>query len=164
MEASETPMFSSVDSAIIYSLNALVDKPRTYDELGGLLPKCSSNSVFALKKYGECHSKLLALVGLATIEHCVPRLIVLTELGMLFYMLDNEEREEFFSKMLFSTKIIKNLMIQAKYATVSIGEELSSVHSGTTVNRRRVSIKVLLKTIQQNFPNELDDRLSKIVD
>ncbi len=164
LRAKETPMFSSVDASIIYSINHLLAEPLTYNELGSLLPGCSSDNIPALKKYGECHGKLLASVGLAKINRTTPRTIMLTKMGVIFSRLNDDERYKMFSKMLLSTGTIKNLMIQSKYGPVSIDKELSSVHNGTTIKRRRNSTRALLKTIDHSFPYELEDRLRNIFD
>lgn len=146
------PQMSEFDDAAYNVIDILIDsqiEKMNYLDMGYYLradynPNSMSN--LALKKYGENHTKVAALMDLTHIgKQGISSYIRPTELGRVFYELNKEEKENIACKLLLRIPIISNALTM-DYSTI---DEDIKVLSKTTQKRRRSNISTMLKLIEE---------------
>lgn len=155
------PQYSDMYSAIGMEVNYLSKNGRncSLEKIGSILPGQIADSVCARVKYGENHSKLLEIFGLALVQNgCVK----LTEIGNQFSQLDSTQRLEYVKRSIFRTPIIRNMIIKSKYQTVSVKDELLLFLSDSTANRRLSNVYNLIKLLNDADQPELAKRMNNI--
>lgn len=154
------PQYSDLDSAIETEVNYLAKNGAcSLETIGSILPKQITNSVCARVKYGENHSKLLEIFGLALVQN---GFVQLTEIGVGFSQLDMEERMAYVQRSIFRTPIIRNIMIKSNNQVVSVHNELLLYLSESTAKRRLTNVYSLIKLLDVADQPELMNRLHNI--
>ena len=149
-----------MNSAIELEVNYLSENGVcSLEEIGSILPRQVTDSVPAKIKYGENHSKLLEIFGLALVEN---GFVQLTEMGVCFSKLDVEQRMEYIKRSIFRAPIIRNIIIKSKHQRVSVKEELSLFLSDSTAKRRLANVYNLIKMLETTDQSELMKRLRNI--
>ncbi len=152
------PMFSNLDDAYITELSILSKSNETFESIGAKLPGCESPNSSAMYKYGETHSKLLALLDLVWILDDHPYSVTISPLGQEFRKRTIHERGDIFSKLLLRIPVIRNICRNKAYDLKSVKNEVSLWVNNTTIDRRSSSIMRLLNEITENY-NDLNDDL-----
>lgn len=102
----------------------------------------------ALRKYGENHTKMAALLDLAVVSKTDSRAEVsLSELGKYFITLDREKQIQLALKLCLRIPIVQNYFINNQNAE-QIEKDLS-VLSKTTQNRRRSNVTFVIRSIEE---------------
>jgi len=139
------PSFSRIDDAIFTSLSILSHGTENYTSLGYKLPGCTTKNDQNCFKYGETHSKLLALLDLAWIESkdSISE-ISISPLGTLFRELPVNTRSQVLVKLIFRIPIIRNIIFSNNLDYESIRYEVSKWMNGSSVARRTSSVNTLV--------------------
>ena len=155
------PQYSNMYSAIGMEVNYLSKNGGkcSLEKIGSILPGQIADSVCARVKYGENHSKLLEIFGLALVQNGY---VELTEVGNQFSQLDSTQRQEYVKRSIFRTPIVRNIMIKSKYQIVSVKNELLLFLSNSTANRRLSNVYNLIKWLNDVDQPELAKRMNNI--
>lgn len=154
------PQYSNLQSAIDVEINYLAENGIcSLKKIGSIMPNQITDSTSAKIKYGENHSKLLEIFGLALVQKGY---VQLTEMGIYFSKLDSNQRLEYVKRSVFRSPIIRNIMIKSKHQTISVNEELSLFLSKSTANRRLPNVYNLIKLLEPCNEPELMIRLSNV--
>ncbi len=128
------PQYSNIESALISEVDLLqIYGHMPIEEVGSLLPGQTSINTGARVKYGENHSKLLEVLGLARVDG---NAVIITNIGRIIAKWDDESRCAYVDCAIFRIPIIRNLLLKAKYSPVSILNELLIFLSDSTAKRR----------------------------
>ena len=112
----------------------------------GYMLRSEKRKEVADKKYGENHIKTAASMGLCSFSKCRANS---NALGELFIKLSDEERENILPKLCLYIPFIHNYFKNG--ATDEIREEMISVLSETTQNRRRSNINTIIETVKKSL-------------
>ena len=138
------PMFSSLDDSYITELSILSFGDESFESVGAKLPGCRSNNKPAMHKYGETHSKLIALLDLAWIIEEHPYRVTISPLGVEFKKRTIAQRSDLFRKMIFKIPVIRNTYRKDVFDLYSVRDEVSHWVNNSTVDRRSSSVMKLL--------------------
>lgn len=120
-----------------------------YSQMGYMMGGEKRNDV-ANKKYGENHVKTSAQLGLCHFYRCRANS---NSLGTLFVKLDDSERKNILPKLCLYIPYIQNYFMAG--ASDVVREEILSILSPTTQNRRRPNVNTIIQTIKESLDNEL---------
>ncbi len=149
--------FSSLEHALINVpeiLNMFTDTSEVlnFEKIGFYLERseigAKLNSVTAMKKYGENHAKMAALVDLAVVSKTDSRAeVTLSEFGKYFVTLEKNRQKELALKLCLRIPIIQNYFLNGRNRE-QIEKDLS-VLSKTTQNRRRSNVLIVVRSIEE---------------
>lgn len=146
IDKKDIPQFSDFKDAyykVPYMLANCGTKDVDYNEMGYMLRNENRKEV-ADKKYGENHIKTAALMGLCSFKKCRANT---STLGNLFIKLSEKERENILPKICLYIPFLYNYF--KKGGTDEVREEMLSVLSVTTQNRRRSNVNTIIDTIKK---------------
>lgn len=146
IDKKDIPQFSDFKDAyykVPYMLANCGTKDVGYNEMGYMLRNENRKEV-ADKKYGENHIKTAALMGLCSFKKCRANT---STLGNLFIKLSEKERENILPKICLYIPFLYNYF--KKGGTDEVREEMLSVLSVTTQNRRRSNVNTIIDTIRK---------------
>lgn len=156
------PQISDIDIAIYDVIKILMDSKLEridFKDMGFYLSdesKSKTKTELALQKYGENHSKVATLMDLTCIiKSGIKSYIYPSELGKIFYELEDVEKENLIPKLLLRIPIVKNQVIDID-GIDTITRDLE-VLSNTTKKRRRSDVKNMLKLIHNNSTKLLNN-------
>ena len=148
------PQFSKLEDGIFGVSKILrnANKSMTFDDMGYYLklndPNSKNNEV-ALKKYGENHSKLAALMDLTIVSKSNSRAIVsLSEMGKYYCNLSNEDQLKLASKLCLRIPIVQEYFLEEDNNDI-IDKNLS-ILSITTQKRRRSNVMNVIRSVIDN--------------
>lgn len=148
------PQFSDINDSYYRVLKVLIETNESdmnFSDMGYYLridENANRSKDGALKKYGENHSKLAALMDLVLINKSGhSSYINPSELGRVFYNLDDNEKENIICKQMLRIPIIRNAVF-SKDQSLSIDKDIE-VLSKTTQKRRRSNVITMLKLINE---------------
>lgn len=148
IDKKDIPQFSDFKDAyykVPYMLANCGTKDVGYNEMGYMLRNENRKEV-ADKKYGENHIKTAALMGLCSFKKCRANT---STLGNLFIKLSEKERENILPKICLYIPFLYNYF--KKGGTDEVREEMLSVLSVTTQNRRRSNVNTIIDTIRKTL-------------
>ena len=119
-----------------------------YSQMGYMMGGEQRNDV-ANKKYGENHMKTSAQLGLCRFYRCRANP---NSFGSLFVKLSEVERKSILPKLCLYIPYIQNYFMAG--ATDNVREEILSILSPTTQNRRRPNVNMIIQTIKDSMENE----------
>lgn len=120
-----------------------------YNQMGFML-RSEKRKEGADKKYGENHIKTAAQMGLCKFAKCRANA---NALGTNFVMQNDEDRKSLLPKICIYIPYVQNyFMSGAKDEDL---EEILSILSKTTQNRRRSNVKTILETVKESIEYEL---------
>ncbi len=119
-----------------------------YSQMGYMLRDEKRNDV-ADKKYGENHMKTAAQLGLCRFKKCRANS---NALGKLFVKLSESERKNILPKICLYIPYIQYYFMLG--ATDGVREEILSILSPTTQNRRRTNVNTIIQTIKEALEDE----------
>ncbi len=119
-----------------------------YSKMGYMLRSEKRKDV-ADKKYGENHMKTAAQLGLCKFEKCRANT---NSLGNLFIRLSDTDRKNILPKLCLYIPYIQNYFMAG--ATDDAREEILSILSKTTQNRRRSNVNTIIQTIKDSIKHE----------
>jgi len=157
VDTNEIPQFSKLLD-VFNVLRIVEDSPETdldYEKLGYYF--CSRNSKSGAKvKYGENHYKLAAQLGLAYFG--MP--LRLTELGKAVnrVVVSDSDKENVVAHLAFRIPVIQKAVSEAHNGRFNFFNYLLCFFKESTAYRRRSSIKMLLKTIEEYTHDEFSLR------
>ena len=128
-----------------------------YLELGQAFAKAEKGP--ALRKYGENHYKLTALLGLAT--RTFPMRV--TELGRQYHKLDEDCKDELLARLILRIPIIQQLLIMAKDEYVNVDSVFADYLAPSTVNRRTSSTRNLVNVLARHKSSTVRERADKLL-
>ena len=102
------------------------------------------------KKYGENHMKTSAQLGLCQFKKCRANTNML---GNLFVKLSKSERKKILPKLCLYIPYIQNYFMEG--ATDEVREDILSILSLTTRNRRRPNVNTIIQTVKDALEYEL---------
>lgn len=120
-----------------------------YSKMGYMMRDEKRNDV-ADKKYGENHMKTSAQLGLCQFKKCRANT---NTLGNLFVKLSESERKKTLPKLCLYIPYIQNYFIEG--ATDEVREDILSILSLTTRNRRRPNVNTIIQTVKDALEYEL---------
>lgn len=120
-----------------------------YSRMGYMLREETRNDV-ADKKYGENHIKTAAQMGLCRFKNCRANS---NALGNLFVLLNESDRKNILPKICLYIPFIQNYFMSG--ATDEVRENMLSILSKTTQNRRRTNINTIIRTVKEALDYEL---------
>ena len=101
----------------------------------------------ALKKYGENHSKLAALLDLTIINKSGHNSYInISDLGKQFYKLNDEEKYDVLIKLLLRVPIIRNCVL-SNFDYNTIANDIK-ILSKTTQKRRKTNIIEMVNMVK----------------
>lgn len=112
----------------------------------GYMLRSEKRKEVADKKYGENHIKTAAQMGLCSFAKCRANT---STLGNLFIKLPEKERIDLLPKLCLYIPFIHNYFKQG--GTDEVREEMLSILSVTTQNRRRSNINTIIETIKKHY-------------
>lgn len=146
------PQMSEFDDAAYNVIDILLDsqiEKMKFSDMGYYLRadhNPNSMNDVALKKYGENHTKVAALMDLTHIaKQGVSSYIRPTELGKVYYDLNQDEKENLACKLLLRIPIVSNA-ITDNYNNLDRDLQVLSI---TTQKRRRSNVLTMLKLIEE---------------
>ena len=148
IDKKDIPQFSDFKDAyftVPFNLANCGLKDVDYLQMGYML-RSEKRKEVADKKYGENHIKTAASMGLCSFSKCRANS---NALGELFIKLSDEERENILPKLCLYIPFIHNYFKNG--ATDEIREEMISVLSETTQNRRRSNINTIIETVKKSL-------------
>lgn len=119
-----------------------------YSQMGYMLREQKRKDI-ADKKYGENHIKTAAQLGLCKFEKCRANS---NALGNLFIALTEADRTNILPKLCLYMPYIQNYFMSG--ATDEVRDEILSILSGTTQNRRRSNVNTIIQTIKDSIEYE----------
>lgn len=147
------PQFSKKEDAFFKVAEVLYGafEPLTLDKLGKYLENSDEqakiNSTIAMKKYGENHAKMAALLDIALVSKADSRAMVsLSEFGKCYVQLSIVEQNELIHKLCLRIPIIQNYFLQGGKIE-QIDDDLL-VLSKSTQNRRRSNVLDVVRSIE----------------
>lgn len=147
------PQFSKKEDAYFKVADVLygVVKPLTLDQLGKYLERdderAKTNSSIAMKKYGENHAKMAALLDIVLVSKSDSRAMVcLSEFGKCYIKLSPVEQKLLVHKLCFRIPIVQNYFLKSR-GLAQIDDDLM-VLSKTTQNRRRSNVLDVVRSIE----------------
>ena len=146
IDKKDVPQFSDFKDAyyqVPYLLANCGIKDVDYNKMGYMLRSKTRKEV-ADKKYGENHIKTAAQMGLCSLVKCRANT---STLGNLFIKLTEEEREDLLPKICLYIPFIHNYF--KKGDTDAVREEMLSILSVTTQNRRRSNVNTIIQSIKR---------------
>jgi hypothetical protein len=127
------------------------NKAMTFEEIGYYLTKnnpLNKNNNVALKKYGENHSKMAALLDLVLVSKVdIRATIKLSEFGKYYCTLPQLEQKKLAYKLCLRIPIVQNQLISGK-GTDTIDKDLA-VLSIETQKRRRSNVVNVVRSIME---------------
>lgn len=120
-----------------------------YSKMGYMMRDEKRNDV-ADKKYGENHMKTSAQLGLCQFKKCRANT---NTLGNLFVKLRESERKKILPKLCLYIPYIQNYFMEG--ASDEDREDILSILSLTTRNRRRPNVNTIIQTIKDALEYEL---------
>ncbi len=120
-----------------------------YSKMGYMMRDEKRNDV-ADKKYGENHMKTSAQLGLCQFKKCRANTNML---GNLFVRLSESERKIILPKLCLYIPYIQNYFMEG--ATDEVREDILSILSLTTRNRRRPNVNTIIQTVKDALEYEL---------
>lgn len=120
-----------------------------YSRMGYMMRDEKRNDV-ADKKYGENHMKTSAQLGLCQFRKCRANT---NTLGNLYVKLKESERKRVLPKLCLYIPYIQNYFMEG--ATDDVREEILSILSLTTRNRRRPNVNLIIQTVNDALEHEL---------
>ena len=120
-----------------------------YSKMGYMMRDEKRNDV-ADKKYGENHMKTSAQLGLCQFKKCRANT---NTLGNLFVKLGESERKRILPKLCLYIPYIQNYFMEG--ATEEVRENILSILSLTTRNRRRPNVNTIIQTVKDALEYEL---------
>jgi hypothetical protein len=164
VNARNIPQYSSLIDGTEKITGILLSSGNTglsFDELGQYLTYPGKSDV-AYKKYGENHSKLAALLGLAIIDQRNPKsLVYATVFGKVFKNFKPNDRERLLVRLIYRIPVIQKIVLAAKTGKTTISEHLS-VLSPTTQQRRRPNVANLINFINKYSEEEMKELMGRI--
>lgn len=146
IEKKDIPQFSDFKDAyfkVPFLLAHCGEEDVDYNQMGYMLRSGSRKEV-ADRKYGENHIKTAAQMGLCNFVRCKANT---STLGNLFIKLTDEERKKLLPKICLYIPFIHNYF--KKGGTNEVREEMLSILSVTTQNRRRSNVNTIIETIKK---------------
>ena len=128
-----------------------------YLELGQTFAKADKGP--ALRKYGENHYKLAALLGLVT--RTFPMRV--TELGRQYHELDKDSKDKLLARLVLRIPIIQQLLIMAKDEYVNVDSVFAKYLALSTVNRRTSSTRNLINKLVEYKSIIVRERADKLL-
>lgn len=119
-----------------------------YSQMGYMLREQKRKDI-ADKKYGENHIKTAAQLGLCKFEKCRANS---NALGNLFIALTEADRTNILPKLCLYMPYIQNYFMSG--ATDEVRDEILSILSETTQNRRRSNVNTIIQTIKDSIEYE----------
>lgn len=120
-----------------------------YSKMGYMMRDEKRNDV-ADKKYGENHMKTSAQLGLCQFKKCRANT---NTLGNLFVKLGESERKRILPKLCLYIPYIQNYFMEG--ATEEVRENILSILSLTTRNRRRPNVNTIIQIVKDALEYEL---------
>lgn len=120
-----------------------------YNKMGFMLRSDKRNMV-ADKKYGENHMKTAAQLGLCSFAKCRANA---NALGNAFIKLNEKDQKNILPKLCLYIPYIQNYFMAG--ATDEVREEILSILSKTTQNRRRPNVNTIIETVKESIEYEL---------
>lgn len=120
-----------------------------YSKMGYMMRDEKRNDV-ADKKYGENHMKTSAQLGLCQFKKCRANT---NTLGNIFVKLGESERKRILPKLCLYIPYIQNYFMEG--ATEEVRENILSILSLTTRNRRRPNVNTIIQTVKDALEYEL---------
>lgn len=120
-----------------------------YSQMGFMLRGDKRNNV-ADKKYGENHMKTAAQLGLCRFKKCRANS---NAFGKLFMTLSDSDQKNILPKICLYIPYVQNYFMAG--ATNEIREEILSILSQTTQNRRRTNVNTIFQTVKEALEHEL---------
>jgi len=148
IDKKDIPQFSDFKDAyytVPFNLANCGKKDIDYLQMGYML-RSEKRKEVADKKYGENHIKTAASMGLCSFVKCKANT---NALGNLFIKLSDEERTNLLPKLCLYIPFVQNYFI--KGATDEVREEMLSILSVTTQNRRRSNINTIIETVKSKL-------------
>ena len=106
------------------------------------------HSDVAMKKYGENHAKMAALLDLAVVSKTDSRAeVALSEFGKYFVTLDKNKQKDLALKLCLRVPIVQNYFLNGRDKK-QIERDLS-ILSRTTQNRRRSNVIIVVRSIEE---------------
>ena len=130
-----------------------------YPQMGFYLKQDVNATLVANTKFGENHGKAAAILGIAA---CVDKRIVPSALTTAFCSLEEKEREEILSKLMFRVPIVQIILKAAGKQKVNGYAPMEQLKESTRL-RRGQSIRAILKILNRYQNKELDKRLKNVV-
>ena len=119
-----------------------------YELIGYYLNK--DTTVVAQRKYGENHYKLVALMGLATLDGQLK----ITSIGREYVSLPEFEKKTIRDKLFLRIPTIQLFLIKAAKGKICGNDLLSPILKESTINRRRTNINKIIACVIEHFPRE----------
>ena len=135
----------------------------TYEDIGKLL-LVENRTHNAYEKFGESYSKYGSLMDIIQFSEEIPIKARLSPVGKYIRYLDKDQRHDFYLKQMLRIPFIQVLIKEAKTSRPSISEIMETVVTGTTVHRRVIAIRSLLKNLHSANNERIDMRIQKIDD
>lgn len=152
------PQFSKLEDAYInvpYILKYYKNQNITFEEIGYHLEKKEmpdEKTKFALKKYGENHSKLACLLDLVHIsKNGIKSEVHITKLGELFNALSDEQKWDMGIKLSLRIPILQNRFIETKEID-TINRDIA-ILSKETQKRRGSNVLNMVRSIVEHSNN-----------
>lgn len=120
-----------------------------YSTMGFML-RSDKRNIVADKKYGENHIKTAAQLGLCSFSKCRANA---NALGNVFIKLDEYNQKNILPKLCLYIPYIQNYFMNG--ATDDVREEILSILSKTTQNRRRPNVNTIIETVKEAIVYEL---------
>lgn len=117
--------------------------------MGYMLRGAKRNDI-ADKKYGENHIKTASQLGLCRFKKCRANT---NAFGKLFVKISEMDRKNILPKICLYIPYVQNYFMAG--ATDEVREEILSILSVTTQNRRRTNVNTVIQTIKEALDNEL---------
>lgn len=156
---SNIPEFSrllDIDNVLSAIIGTDADFPG-YLELGQTFSKAEKGP--ALRKYGENHYKLAALLGLVT--RTFPMKV--TELGRQYYKLGEDDRKILRAKLVLRIPIVQQLLLLARDEYVNVDSVFAKYLAPSTVNRRTSSTRNLITELVGEKSTTVRERADKLL-
>lgn len=149
------PQFSDIE-AIHKVIRIIADsgiENISYKQLGHFLcPKGSTDG--AKVKYGENHVKIAEQLGFVSLKPTIQ----ITDLGMHYYLLPEEESKHLLNKLALRVPIIQRSLIAAQAGQLNLTQLMLQYIAPSTTERRRSNVNKLLKLMgkeESKFTKEL---------
>lgn len=159
----DIPQFSSFDDATDKICSVLAEKGDEgfkYSEIGSFLRNNDKKrSLQADVKYGENHCKTAADFGLIQIR--IGNICYLSCFGIVFNILTELEKKEYFSRFVLRNNFINWLINRADERKVLLDEEMS-ILSPSTIKRRKPNVNYYLDLLKEHNSRCINKLLSNI--
>lgn len=161
---SEIPLINTISTIDVVLRNLTVKKTATYLEVGEMISNPLSKKT-AILKMGEINSKLMSLFGFVELRLSVtPRTVSITPFGVYYIGMEWRRRTELIRKLILKIPVISYILNAARYDQVLVEDIMNKAGlNGSTIERRKTSIKKLLKELKKTDDKVINDLCMNVV-